>query len=173
MDKQINIIQIKLNWLSTLYYSIGKQTDMFLQIHTLPGKDKQEKCSKWKHYLYGLEPDNDWFLIKCNHRSVLTNEIVLDFDGKMSNVLFMSAIRILTKQHQLRWAAYNATNHLHIYDNELFMLNNVQRKMYKLDMIKRFHADEHKAIDRVMIACEYAPHWKRGQVKQYLTGNIY
>jgi len=155
------MIDKKIAYLDYLYYEKNNQRDIYLQVHI-----KEGICTKWHHYLDVRY--NKWFMRHVNHRTILNSECVLDFDGEDAEERYYDAIQYLQgpKTFMIKgWTAYRGTYHIHLYIPELMYLNKEYREKKRLTIITFFDADKQKCSDRCMIAMEYAPHWKRGIIK--------
>lgn len=143
-------------YLDNLYYDLGRQTDLYLQIHNKGGVP-----SKWKHYLDVC--DNVGWLLTANHRTPLTSEIILDFDGEEADKRYNEALEYLKKgdKNFQGWRAYDASYHIHLYVPRLRYLRIVERVKFRREVLRFFDADPQKEIDRCMIQLEHCPHWKR------------
>lgn len=148
--------------LSYIYYDLNLQQSVYFQVH-----DKDGLVTKWRHYLE--VQSNDWLISKVNHRSILPNEIILDYDGWYAYHWFNLAISQLKKDSRINaFIAYKDPMHIHVYIKDLMFMSKVKRQAYRTSFIQLYNADSHKNIDRCMIALEFTPHWKRGQVKDVL-----
>lgn len=146
----------KKDWLDKLYYEVDKQRGNLELAQAYLDNDKTPKWSKWTPYLAAQQDDN--FLEKVNNRTVLPNEVVLDFDDlkKVSE-----NISKIVNDFSF-YSIYNTGSrgvHVHLFfDKDL----SLEEKLY---IIRKYGADEQKANQRCMIALENVPHWKTGNIK--------
>ncbi len=146
----------KKEWLDKLHYEIDKQQGNLELAHAHKNKEGNPVFSKWRKYLD--VQDNAKFLEKVNNRTILPNELVLDFDDLEKVSENISKI-ISTFQF---YSIYNTGSRgVHIH---LFFDRDLEDKE-KLSIIKRFNCDVQKASKRTMIALENCPHWKTGNPK--------
>lgn len=146
-------------WLDYLFYDIGKQNyDFYLQY-----SKKDEIMTKWKKYsevCFDYEnPKNKWFLEHCNQRQILPIEIVLDLEEK--NQLKPTVQKL--KKFNLMYYIFGTGSrgyHIHIFFNKELTSEE------KSKIINYFGADTQKASNKTLIALEFAPHWKSGEIKQ-------
>lgn len=151
---------IKKKWLDHMYYVVARQTPIFLQIHQYKGY-----CSKWRPYLEVIE--NQKFVVNANHRTVLFNEIALDFDGEEAELLYNDTLEYLqTNPDFTHFRAFQGCKHIHIYYNPMFYMSSSERAKFRAKVIYFFSGDMAKKVDRNMIALENTPHWKRGDIKK-------
>lgn len=158
---------------SRLYYQIGKQLTNFALQHSRR-EGEQVVWTKRKTFL-ALDPDKDnWFINNANHRQILLNEIILDFDRpiKKEEALYDKDIRDLVaklKSEDWRFIVYHTGSkglHIHIFWTPLSTLSRQDRESFRQSMIKDYSwfsgLDLQKSSDQCMIALEHTPHWKTG-----------
>lgn len=156
-------------WLDKLYYDIGKQNFDFELSGTFKRKDGIVGFSKWKKYSECIFPidfdgtSEDWkkesFFKQINQRQILPNEIVIDLEEKES------LPEIIKKLKELKLIFYIFSTgsrgyHIHIFFHEKY------KPKEKLAIIKYCGGDEQKDGERVLIALEYANHWKSEKIKE-------
>jgi len=153
--------------LQTLYYYIGKQTTNFRITHSKITKEGIKIFSKWVHYLDATQQQ----IAEATHRTLLKNEIVLDFDKEVNETKedvkkkCKHALIDLTNNN-INFKAYDTTSngyHVHIFMKELFFLSTKERKEHRLYMIKKYGCDAQKSSDNITIALEGTLHWKTGK----------
>jgi hypothetical protein len=171
----------KAHILSKLYHELGKQgTDFALQ-HSR--KENDEVIWTKRRTFLTLDPAADqWFIQHCNHRQILRNEIILDFDRPISpeNVLADYDVKRIAQQlreDKFRFVVYHSGSkgvHIHLYNDWLLLSTKENRESFRRDFIlsctKLFAVglDLQKASDATMIALEHTPHWRTGTRKQLL-----
>ena len=172
--------------LAKLYYDIGKQATNFSLQHS----HKQDEETIWtkRHTFLELSEDphkNTWMIQHCNHRQILKNEIILDFDRTIPKDRALDdydvkrIIRQLTRD-DFRFCVYHSGSkgvHIHIYWNPLAASSTRERVEFRELLIesytKRFAVglDKQLALDSAMIALEHVPHWKTGNRKTLVLNN--
>lgn len=155
-------------FLDNLYYDVGKQQFDFFLCGTYE-KDGQQLFSKWKKYsecIFPIDFDgscDDWkaqrFFEQINQRQIFPNEIVLDLETKKGIEKTIRKLREIDCKFEI-FSTSSRGFHIHIFfDEELTQQD-------KEEFIKSFSADSQKAINKTMIALEYAPHWKSKKIKE-------
>lgn len=168
---QENSLRKKKAWLDFLFYDIGLQNNDFALAGTFKKTDGTIGFSKWRKFsdcIFPIDFDgtaDDWkkqkFFNQINQRQILPTEIVLDIETKEG----INDIIQKLKDLKLIYYIFDTGSrgyHIHIFFKELFTSEE------KLALIKHFGADEMKDKERVLIALEYAPHWKSGKLKERL-----
>jgi hypothetical protein len=165
-----------IDYLDFLFYKIGRQhTDFELQIQNKDGfMSKRRKYSD-----VGFKKEK-WFLDKANARTLMVNEVVLDMDPENdeSEEEFEDRVYHVVKRLQqmdnLNFGVFESNRgvHIHIFFRKMFFMTTARRKEYRLSIIKEFKGDLHKVSERVTINLEFARHWKSGQPKALLLGNL-
>lgn len=170
--------------LARIYYQIGRQTTDFAVQHSR--KEGDRVIWTTRHSFLSLEPDS-WIVEQCNHRQILQNEIILDFDRPIPVLTALEDPEIKTvlellDHDDLRYCIYHTGSkglHIHIYNNTLAQKNKAQREAFRQQYITEVfrstrniqNIDLQKANDSTMIALEYVPHWKTGQPKILLLNH--
>jgi len=169
---------IKHHLLAKIYHDLGKQTTNFsLQHSWLDGADKH--FTKRRTFL-DLDPAaDDWFIQSCNHRQILLNEIIVDFDRPIPRETALQDPEIAELLRELiddewRFVVYHTGSkgvHVHIYNDRLSTMQRQERETFRLTFLQNFNltgVDLQLKSDNVMIALEHVPHWKTGQMKTVL-----
>lgn len=170
--------------LATLYYQLGKQATNFALQHS--HKEGEETIWTKRHTFLELCEDPtkyEWFIQHCNHRQILQNEIILDFDRTIDNTLededIKEIVRIL-KQDHWRFCVYHTGSrgvHIHIFNEHLILKKSIDREKYRTAFINVLQErlakglDLQKASDKTMIALENTPHWKTGIKKTIILNH--
>jgi len=145
----------KKEYLDYLYYKMGNQNNDFW-IWTMKKEGEEIKTSKWITYselCFSLNPEEFWKVNWINNRTILPNEIVLDYD---TDVDYMGIISRL-KDIGIKFRVFKTGSRgFHIH---LLFKNEVQEED-KESFIKLFGAEEGKGGKKVGIALEFCPHWK-------------
>ena len=156
--------------LGNLYYKIGKQKTNFRIFNNYIKKDGSKGFSKWVYYLDSTDNNKS----EATHRTLLKNEIVLDYDPFNNETLEELKIRVkevcnnLTK-HKIQFKCYSTGSrgyHIHIFRKEMFLLNREKRIEVRNEFINYYKAEAQKNTENVPIALESVPHWKSGKIKQ-------
>lgn len=188
MMDSTNIVNWK--WLSRLYYEIGKQyTDFHLQI-AFKNQDGEQGWSRRRSYLtIAILEDKDW-IEKANNRTLLKNEVVLDYDKLIYEADVLKEGQILAaitycKRRGIKYAVYHTGSrgvHFHMFIDKLAYMNQNDRYEIRKRLIARFCGaeafkpnfvgDYAKTSDKVPIALEFAPHWKTGKPKILIDSNF-
>jgi hypothetical protein len=166
----------KKEYLDFLYYKIGKQSDDFqLQIQKKDGMFSKRK----KYSEIGFE-DDEWWLDKVNARTILKNEVVLDFDrpegqsvDEFEGRVIDISIEIISN-YNCKYAKFNSNSgiHLHLFFNSMLKMNPQERKAFRKKILIWFGGDRLKCTEKVTIALEFAKHWKSGKQKELIISNI-
>jgi hypothetical protein len=151
-----------------IYYDVGRQLIDF----ELQQQKKDGFFSKRKKYRDVGFTKSRW-LLYANARTILSNEIVLDFDIEKKESIdnfekrILQTINVVKKYHRDVRPFYSGSKgvHVHIFDQELLKMNTYDREEHRESMLKMFGADTQKKSERTTIALEYAPHWKTGKPK--------
>ena len=122
---------------------------------------------------------NLWWLERVNARTILKNEIVLDFDPDKNETQEQFEERILKLASLIKgispdYTIFNSNRgiHVHIFTNKLLAMDERERVEYRIKIIKQFGTDLLKASERVTISLEYAPHWKSGKINELISGTV-
>lgn len=163
--------------MAKLYYELGKQmTNLSFQHSHKEGEEV--RWTKRKTFLE-LEPQgkDKWFVQNANHRQILKNEIIFDFDRpiEQDKVLQDNDVKkliVALKKEFWNICIYHSGSkgvHVHLYWLPLSSLNKQDRETFRLATLKHFEwfagVDLQKASDSCMIAMEHVPHWKTGRTK--------
>ena len=155
--------------LGNLYYYKGKQNTNFRIFYNYK-VDNEKRFSKWVHYLDAEEKD----INKATHRTILNNEVVLDFDPEKNQTLEELKLIVLKvtddlKSKNIEYECYSTGSrgfHIHIFIYEMFSMTKNERYDFRLKLISHYGAEKLKANDNSPIALENIPHWKSGKIKQ-------
>jgi len=155
--------------LGLLYYKTGRQLTNFRIFHNYY-IDNEKKFSKWVNYLDATEKD----INKATHRTVLNNEIVLDFDPEKGQTLKDVTKKVkkvcfdLKKKGVIYECFFTGSRgyHIHIFINDLLYMPKKERETYRKNIIRFFGAEIQKGNDNSPIALEGVPHWKSGKSKK-------
>ena len=161
MKKQEQQISKK-QFLDYLFYEVGKQQyNFYLQCSKQDGG--KTKWRKYSEVCFDAENEkNKWFIENCNQRQILPCEVVLDLEDKEK---LEPTIKEL-KELNIYFYVYSTGSrgyHIHIF------FNRVLTTQEKLAIIRHFHADEQKAVEKTLIALENATHWKSEKIKEELV----
>ena len=164
-------------WLDRLYYDIGHQWTDYSVCHTWMNKGGEVCFSKWIPYMEAQEFEHNYR--KVNQRTLLKNEIALEFDGEWQD--YLKLIKSLTEARMEFYAyatAGHRAKHIHLFFGVEFASKTpIQRKQLRAAFIQKYKCDGMLSgdteISRHMIALEHCPHWKTGQVKAELPKNLY
>jgi len=154
-------------WLDELYYNIGKQQYDF----ELQQQKKEGFMSKRRKYSNVGFSKNPW-LIYANARTLLGNELVLDFDPPFDHL--ETCVAQLKKKWDKVYVFFSGSKgyHIHIFDKRIERMSYEHREELREYWIKKFGADWQKKSERTTIALEYAPHWKTGRLKEIKNGRL-
>lgn len=155
-------------WLDELFYSIGRQWTNFKVTYTFR-KDNEIIYTKWISYLDFQS--NPTLYSKVNQRTLLINEIVLDYDEDVSN--YQKIIYDL-KKRKFEFYAYSTKNnhclHIHLFFGVQFgLLPEFKRKEYREALIRLYGCDSQLKTENHCIALENVPHWKTGDIKELIA----
>ena len=163
----------KKEWLSHLYYEVGKQQHNFYLAGTYE-KDGEMGFTKWKRYLDCValidEFDNaeNWkdkaFFDGINQRQILPNEIVLDLEEKGQLEPVINQIKEWGWEDWFVYSTGSRGFHISIFFKEDLTTEE------KEAIVKRLGADVQKCSEKNLIALENCPHWKTGKLKELANG---
>lgn len=161
------------SWLSILFYNIGKQftNDMQVQYSYIKGKDKI--FLKRQHVLDVIGKNYNF----C-HRTLLKNEIIIDLDPNCDDdtlqfKMIYKRIHIslinMGYPHIIYFTGSRGL-HVNIYDKEMFLMNKNERINHRHKICSMFLSNYDHLVcnENHMIAMEYCPHWKTGNLKTEL-----
>lgn len=166
--------------LGKLYYEIGKQATDFALQHS--HKEGEETIWTKRRTFLEISQDpeaNKWFIQHCNHRQILKNEIILDFDRPINREAVMQdydvqRVAARLQEDEWRFIVYHTGSkgvHIHVYNNWLIPCTKERREDFRTAFLKNYFGstgiqlldiDFQKASDKTMIALEHVPHWKTG-----------
>ncbi len=154
-------------WLDFLYYKIGKQNTNFF----LCGTYGDRKFTKWRTYLDcvatldEVNHNEKWedrrFFEGINQRQILKNEIVLDLEEPERIKGIVKKIRAWDSD--LEFFVFETGSrgyHIHIFFPKAVTINE------KEFLVKKLGTDIQKCSEKNLIALEYCPHWKTGNLKR-------
>lgn len=160
----------KNEFLGNLYYKIGKQFTNFRLFYNFIDSEGNKKFSKWVYYLDATDEDIE----KASHRTLLSNEIVLDFDPE-PNETFEDLTRKVKrvcydlKKKKVVYDCYFTGSrgyHIHIFVKDMLLMDREERRDFRINLIKFFGAELQKNSEGTAIAIEGVPHWKTGKIKE-------
>jgi hypothetical protein len=161
-------INKKLAMIGKFYYDLSKQDENFKLAIAFRNKEGDLIWSKWRTFLDCCNDDR--FLMNCNNRTILKNELVLDIDlPKEEATKRMIEITNELKERKIPFEAYFTGSkgyHIHIFNNKWFYIPKNKREQKKYNLIKYFKCDTMKSSDNCMIAMEDCGHWKTGNKKE-------
>lgn len=164
--------------LSIIYYQIGRQSTNYNLQHSRITEEGDHTWTRRKTFL-DIDPQhNRWFVENANHRQILKNEIILDFDRviPIESVMVDKDIRRLLCELDLVndvtysvWHTGSKGVHVHIYLQALRAHSRRDRERLRRAFFDEFEwfsgVDKLKASDAHMIALEHTPHWRTGRMK--------
>ncbi len=179
----------KKQYLDYLYYKVNKQQEFYLQ-----SQDKDGWFSKRYSYSQICHDTGNnkekWWLDKVNARTILINEICLDYDPKegwskrdlLINVKgFVTKLKELKCNHASVWDTTSQGYHVHIFNDTMYKMSYKQRRSYRLEIFDKFvmykefkgkldtiYPERLKCSENVTINLEHAKHWKTGKTKRLL-----
>lgn len=183
-------MSLQYDWLCRLYYDIGEQfTDFELQI---AWKDETgtQMWSRRKSFLQLATLHEREWIERANNRTLLKNEIVLDYDRVITEEDVLKQGDILAtitwcEKNNYQYAVYHTGSrgvHFHIFINNLAFMKSHYRNETRKQIIARFcgsnafipnfSGDYQKISDKVPIALEGAKHWKTGKPKVLIKSNF-
>jgi len=153
-----------------LYYVKGKQATNFRIFHNYKREDGEKGFSKWVKFLDATEKE----INLATHRTILINEIVLDFDplkgeNELSLTYRVKQVCKDLKRKKISYECYTTGSrgfHIHIWVEDMFFMNAKDRQKFRCNIIKFFNAELQKNSENVPIALENVPHWKSGKIKE-------
>lgn len=165
---ELKAIKTKKAFIDYLHYELGHQwTNFFLTSTFL--KDGQPCFTKWRSYL-DIQGDEK-ALARVNQRTLLINEVALEYDGESK--IYDILIDIL-KKNKIEFYAYSTdkkrAKHIHLFFDRWFaLLPKHKREEYREALIEKYQCDKMLKTERHMIALEHCPHWKTGQKKELIA----
>lgn len=174
------------DYLDYLYYDINKQQDYQLQSQGI-------FISKRKDY-FNLRYNSsefflNWWLSKLNNRTILSNEICLDYDPpeKWNKVdIFRNVKHLISRLEKIKnrfdditiWSTGSKGIHVHMFDTKMYKLEYCERIKMRLryfemlpmfkefnDKIQKLYPERLKISENVTIALEHARHNKTNKIK--------
>ena len=155
------------NWLSTLFYDIGKQKTSELQVQKSFIKDEEVIFCRRHKAIDVIGTD-----VEFSHRTILMNEIVLDIDPRTDKhaELCERYCKYLHNQLSARnfrhYIIFSGSKgfHTHIFSDNMFMMGKYEREKYRQKIANLFipEYDEQLLKENHMIAMEVGEHWKTG-----------
>lgn len=176
LDKVQTNFRTRKSFIDFLYYDLGRQWTNFRICCAWIGDDGKRNYSRWKRY---LDAQRDlFFCSKANNRTLLINEIVLDYDQDKDDPksweTYLEIIQNL-KDRGLKLQAYatksRRARHIHLFFGVEFASKpREERNKIRLGLAREFHCDLSLASDNHMIPLEHTPHWKTKEIKSLLGG---
>jgi len=156
--------------LGELYKINGKQRTNFRIFNNYIKKNGSKGFSKWIYYLDATKEQKQ----KATHRTLLKNEIVLDYDPEKNETLNEITTKVKKvcedlKNKQIAYKCYFTGSrgyHIHIFRYKMFFMNNIERIEYRNCYIEYYKAEAQKNSDNVPIAIENIKHWKSSKIKK-------
>lgn len=160
---------IRSHWLQ---YLANKRGD-FKTAFCFKNKDGEVCFTKHHTVIHCQETENYAHLMRASHRQIFDEEIVLDFDlkdykGKYDMMHYLVLCQRDMNKRKIPFKLFKTGStgyHMHIpikkdYESE--------RKWAraKSTLISKFRCDALKSSSNVLIALEFAPHWKTGNQKE-------
>jgi len=120
--------------LGELYKINGKQRTNFRIFNNYIKKNGSKGFSKWIYYLDATKEQKQ----KATHRTLLKNEIVLDYDPEKNETLNEITTKVKKvcedlKNKQIAYKCYFTGSrgyHIHIFRYKMFFMNNIERIEY-------------------------------------------
>ena len=155
--------------LRDLYYNKGKQGTNFRIFHNYMEKG-QKMFSKWVYYLDATIDD----IKKATHRTLLINEVVLDFDPNPSESFEDLTIRVknvckdlwFKRMDYVCYYTGSRGYHVHLYLKRMFFMNKENRRSFRVNIARFYGSELQKNSEGTGIALENVPHWKSGKKKE-------
>ena len=162
--------------LDKLYYKIGKQQYDFFVAGSYT-KDEEKYIGKWKKFSEAVFPIDyagtceDWktqrFFEQIDQRQILPNEIVLDIEEREQIKPILITLKNLKSiDTYFIYETGSRGYHIHLFFKEEFDEDE------KLFVLKKLGTDIQKCSDKCLIALENYPHWKTGNIKKQISGEI-
>jgi KaiC/GvpD/RAD55 family RecA-like ATPase len=118
----------------------------------------------WKKYSECTEQEKE----QANLRSVLKEEIVLDIEqSERFDPIISELMRVPCRFNAFRTGSRGY--HIHMVFPELKNMESNNVQLVKENIIKHFGCDISKKSERNMIAIEYEPHFKTGNIKELVA----
>ena len=155
--------------LGNLYYKLGKQSTNFRIFHNF-NNNGEIHFSKWVYYLDASEKDIEF----ASHRTLLKNEIVLDFDPNKDESFSDLQVRVINvckdlKKKQVNYECYFTGSrgyHIHIFLDKMLFMDKEFRRKFRVNINKFFGSEVQKNSENVPIALENVTHWKSKKIKK-------
>lgn len=125
--------------------------------------------TKWRDYDECRE--DAAFISQANNRTILPCELVIDLEAPEA---LGKAEEYLEANQIYDYATFNTGSrgyHIHIIHHLFQHDQNPQAKLLKQEILTQTGGELLKASPNVMIALEFAPHWKTGKTKTYVKEN--
>jgi len=157
-------------WLSILYYSIGKQFTTNMRVSQSKKLENGDvRYYKWLTVLEVIGND-----IKFSHRTLLINEIIVDIETRKYPVTYLNMVCYLLK---LRYYIIDTTSkgyHIHLFDDKMFKMNRSEREEYREQKCDLFNVPYDKQLfsENHMISFEFEKHWKTGKMPLLVDTNM-
>lgn len=151
-------------WLDYLYYKVGNQQYDF-ELCGLKKVNGEVKATKWYKYselCFPLDFNEGWKINWVNNRTIFPNEVVLDIEDKSLLDEVVEKLRKFKIKNYYIYETGSRGYHIHIFSTKPVTSD------IKEFFCHKFGADVTKANERVMIALEWAPHWKSGKIKRLI-----
>ena len=162
----------KKQFLDFLYNNLGETN---LRVFYAWREGEEKKFSKWVRYEDILHnPERyTWILDKCNNRTILKCEIVIDIDEASPFDSLKEKLDFVLddlKNKRMYYSPYcsNKGYHVHIIFPELIDLKKNERQKIREGIIEKYGSDLHLASDNAPIALEGEAHWKSGKIKRVM-----
>ena len=175
LDK-INAFFLNAQNRSELLQHLANKRGDFKVAYSFTRQDGEKGFSKHKTVIQCQEEEDTQHLLRASHRQIFEEEVVLDFDKKDFDRLgkdILTSVKECSKYfddlkvyHKV-FATGSTGFHIHIPIER----SNGSTKSWnrvKATLISKFNCDMLKTSSNVLIALEYAPHWKTGSQKKLI-----
>ena len=159
----------KKGWLDYLYYKTGRQQTNFFVCGTY-SKDGKPGFTKWKTYLDSvavidmINHTETWeerkYFEAINQRQILPHEIVLDIEDPKELNPIIENLRKWGWNNCFIFKTGSKGFHIHIFGNRNMTIEEKEAIVGKLG------TDIQKCSEKNLIALEYCPHWRTGNLKE-------
>jgi len=161
-------------YVDELYYDLSWQDTNLKFAWTWNGGDDEIHWSKHRTYLEIQE--NDYYVKKVSHHSIIRTIVVLDFDPLKNESEHQLKKRVdlaetYFKKEGVSYYIYSTGSrgfHLHCFFPAMRFWSKVRRENFRSNLIAEFQCDQMKSRENVMIAMPGVEHWKSGKIKEMI-----